>query len=60
MSFSSQRAVHYFIDQFNVCLLIVFIKMPEMHKRQRFDNSKSEETIVKKCQRFNKHDNEKG
>ena len=29
-------------------LLIVFIKMPEVHKRHWFNKSESEETIIKK------------
>ena len=60
MSFSSQRAVCYFINQFNNWLLIVGIKTPAVFKQQRFDNSESEEIapIVYKHQQFDKHDNE--
>ena len=36
------------------------IKTPALHKRQRFDDNKKEETALKKCQWFDKCDNEEG
>ena len=60
MSFSSQRAIYYVIDQFNVYLLIVYIKVPAVHKRQRFDDSESKTIAPRKRQQFNKYDNEEG
>ncbi len=59
MSFSSQKAVHYFVNQFH-CLLIKYIKMAAMLKRQQFEDSKSEETEprVSKCQHVGIHDDE--
>ena len=58
MSFSSQRAIYYLIDQLDICLLIVFIKTPAMCKCWEFDNSKSKETEPKKHQQFDKCNNQ--
>ncbi len=62
MSFSSQRAVHYLVDQFQYCLLIRCIKTVTVLKRQQFQYSKSEETEprVSKRQRVGVHNNEEG
>ena len=46
MSFSSQKAVYYLINQFNNWLLIVDIKILAVLKRQQFDDSQSEKTIL--------------
>ena len=62
MSFSSQRAVFYLIDQFNNWLLIVCIKTPVLLKHQQFYDSESKKTapIVYKHQRFDEGDDEEG
>ena len=62
MSFSSQRDVRYLIDQFHYWLLIRCIKTPALLKRQRFEESGSDETEPKesKHQRLDEHDDEEG
>ncbi len=62
MSFSSQIAVRYLVDQIQYCLLIGCIKMAALLKRQQFEDSKSEETEprVSKRQRMSVHDDEEG
>ncbi len=62
MSFSSQRAVRYLVDQFQYSLLIRCIKTAAVLKRQRFKDSESEERKprVSKCQRLGVHDDEEG
>ena len=59
MSFSSQRDVHYFVDQFHYWLLIRCIKTPALLKRQQFEESGSDETESKgsKCQHLDERDN---
>ncbi len=42
MSFSTQRAVHYLVDQFQYCLLIGYIKTVAVLKCQQFEDSKNE------------------
>lgn len=61
MSFIGQKAIHYFIDQFNNWLLIVYIKTSLVLKRLLFDNSEIKEMalVVFKYQRFDKYDNNK-
>ena len=51
MSFSSKKAIYYFINQFHYYLLIKYIKMPTMLKRQQFKDSKSDkiESSISKC-----------
>ena len=58
MSFFNQRVIYYLIDQFNVWLLIVYIKKPAILKHQWFNNNESEEMTSRKPRRFDKHDNE--
>ncbi len=62
MSFSSQRAVRYLVDQFQYSLLIGCIKTAAMLKRQRFKDSESEEREprVSKRQCLGVHDDEEG
>ena len=62
MSFSSQKAVRYLVDQFQYCLLIGYIKMVVVLKHQQLKDNESEETKpkVSKCQRVGVNDNEKG
>ncbi len=62
MGFCSQRAVRYLIDQFQYCLLIGCIKTAAVLKRQRFEDSESDETEprVSKRQRVDVYDNEEG
>ena len=50
MSFSSQRAVHCFGDQFWYCLLIRCIKTAAL-KRQGFEDSESNATELKASKR---------
>ena len=61
MSFSSQRDVHYFIDQFHYWLLIRCIKTPVTLKHQQFEESGSDETEPResKRQHLDERDNEK-
>lgn len=59
MSFFSSRAICYLLDQFNVRLLIIFIKTPAMLKRQRFNDSESKKITSRKRQQFNEHNNKK-
>ncbi len=60
MSFSSQRALRYLVDQFQYCLLIGCIKTAAVLKCQRFEDSKSKEIEprVSKRQHVGVHDNE--
>ncbi len=51
MNFSNKRAVRYFIDQFQYCLLIGYIKTTAVLKSQRFEDSESEETEPKVSKR---------
>ena len=62
MSFSSQRDVHYLVDQFHYWLLIRYMKLPAMLKRQRFEDSGSDKTEPRgsKCQGLDQYDDEKG
>ena len=52
MRFSNQRVIHYFVDQFQYCLLFRYIKIIVVLKRQRFKDSENEETELRilKCQ----------
>lgn len=61
MSFSSQKAVYYFINQFQYSLLIKCIKMAILFMHQQFQNSKSCEIEPKvlKRQCIGIHNNEK-
>ena len=60
MSFASERAVYYFVDQFQYCWLIGCIKTPVMLKRQRFKDNESDtiEPRVSKRPRVDEYDNE--
>lgn len=62
MSFSSQRDVRYLVDQFHYWLLIRCMKTPALLKRQRFEESGSDETEPKglKRQRLDERDDEEG
>ena len=62
MSFSSQKAVSYFIDLFQYCLLIGCIKTAVMFKHQQFKDSESEEKKpkVSKHQCMSVDNNKKG
>ena len=62
MSISSQRDVRYLVDQFHYWLLIRCMKTPALLKRQRFEESGSDETEPKgsKRQRLDERDNEEG
>lgn len=61
MGFFSQKAIYYFIDQFNNLLFILYIKTLAFLKHQRFDNNKNKETvqIAYKYQQFDKCNNDK-
>ena len=62
MSFSSQRDIRYLVDQFYYWLLIRCMKTPALLKRQRFEESGSDETEPKglKRQRLDERDDEEG
>ncbi len=62
MSFSSQRAVRYLVDQFQYSLLIGCIKTAAMLKCQRFEDGESEKRKPRasKRQRLGVHDDEEG
>ncbi len=51
MSFSSQKAVRYLVDQFQYSLLIGCIKTAAVLKRQQFEDSESEEREPKVSKR---------
>lgn len=60
MSFSSERVICYFLDQFYYYLLIGYIKTTVMLKPQQFEDSESDmmELKVSKYQRIDERDNE--
>lgn len=60
MSFSSKRTICYLINQFHYSLLIKCIKTSAVLKRQRFEDSKSDEMESRKLKRqqLHVHDNE--
>ena len=51
MSFSSQRDVRYFVNQFYYWLLIRCMKTPAVLKRQRFEENGSDKTEPKESKR---------
>lgn len=61
MSFSSKRAVYYFVNQLLYYLLIEYIKISAMLKRRQFKDSESgkTESSISKCQRLDINDNKK-
>ncbi len=62
MSFYSQKAIYYFVDQFQYYLLIGYIKTAVVLKHQQFKDNESEEMglRVSKRQCAGIYDNEKG